>query len=707
MNRQNSWVPAGQFVRIAGHDIPGGLIYVGRHLSSAIGTIEPALINPALPVDQHEPVQPGRDIDPTPSYHLISPASRAAYLDWLAGGRARAEVPLGFLWLFFAGLERRVLVDLADDPAVRRELPTIAAEVRRLRAVHAPANSSFAVCTRAFLDVLELLVAPVSPPSDAPPAPHPDRWPVPTALRTGLARFAVGGTPVPTDWARSWAWFHPSLFPRTPQTRCPQQFEQLFEVRYSRRFMAGVVASGAERPPIRIGYQPASPGIDTVIVDRPDLPDMLEEPRATRELGTLVDEVTDALTPYSRWLARTPGGLGSLASTALLPADLLDRHPGPLGPLLTWANANLDGQSAVVFDASEFDAFWSTADPARMSRDEAASLALVLARVGLGVEPDVRFGGPPLAHGPAVLFRLDKGADQDAMDSPSPGYLAATTMLHLAAGMSGRSAAPGDTAGTANAIVAALAAEVRLSVTERSRLIARMRWLLACGATQTRIERRISALTATEREAAGHFLISVATAGPAPLVSPAIVNALTRAYRLLGLDTDLVWSRLHRYGVASAAGRPPPAEGPVVIRRARAGPPGHVLPRTPPEETTPEDQSRVRLSQEAITRKVAETATVSSMLAGIFADEGLSEEPSAAAGPAGLDLAHSRLLGELGTRSSWSRSDFADLAARHGVMPSGALDVINEVAMETVGEPVIEGDDEFIINDDALRELLA
>ncbi|PZS39501.1 MAG: hypothetical protein DLM62_07940, partial [Pseudonocardiales bacterium] len=57
--------------------------------------------------------------------------------------------------------------------------------------------------------------------------------------------------------------------------------------------------------------------------------------------------------------------------------------------------------------------------------------------------------------------------------------------------------------------------------------------------------------------------------------------------------------------------------------------------------------------------------------------------------------------------SSWSRADFAELAARHGVMPSGALDLINEVAMEAAGEPVIEGDDELIVNDHALRELLA
>src|SRR5216683_878651 len=552
VSRQSHWVSPGQSARVAGYDIPGGFIYIGQHLPSAVGTIEPALINPALPLGSHEPDRSGRDCDPSPSYHLMSPDSRAAYLAWLAGGRDRADVPAGFASLFLSGLERRVLVDAADDPALRRELPAIAAEVRRLRASRIPAGNAFNSYAKAFLDVLDLLCAPRwrpggSPPSGAPPAPHQDRWPVPVALRVALAGFAVTGTPVPADWARSWAWYNPSLFPRTPQTRCPQEFERLFAVRYTRRFAAGLVPQTAARPPIRIGYSPASPGIDAVVLDRPDLPDVLEEPRATRELGALVDSVTDALTPYSRWLARTPGGHGSLASTALLPADLLDLDPGPLRHLLTWANAHLDGQFAAVIDASEFSAFWSTANPAGMSRDEAASLALILARAGLGVEPDVRFGGPALAPGPAVLFRLDR----EAADAPSPGYLAATTMLHLAAVVALATGARSNSDDIANAIITGLAAEVRLPVTERSRLAARLRWLLASGATLPRPDRRISALTAAEREAAGHFLVSVGTAGP--VLAPETVTALTKAYRLLGLDPDLVYRRLHH---RSHTGRP-------------------------------------------------------------------------------------------------------------------------------------------------------
>jgi TerB N-terminal domain/TerB-C domain len=720
VSRQEHWIPPGRSTHIMGRNIPGGSIYVGRHLRSAVGGIEPALINPALSLDHHGPDGGAHSLGPAPSYHLISPASRDAYLAWLAAGRDDTHAPIGFVLLFFSGLERRVLVDAAYDPAVRLELPALGEEVHRLRAIHGPTNSSFHSYAGAFLQVLDLLTAEVgqprrTAPGGAPPTLADTRWPVPIALRVALAQFAVTGTPVPADWALSWAWHHPSLFPRTPQTRCPQEFERLFTLRYRQRFAAGLTPQTTDRPPVRIGYQPASPGIDAVIVDRPDLPDVLEDPKLTRELGALLDSVTDALTPYSRWLARNPDGLGSLASTALLPAELLDRDTGTLGHLCTWANAHLDGQRAGVIDGSEFGAFWSSADPARMSAEEAGSLAVVLARLGLGVEPDVRFGGPPLGPGPAVLFRLDPLAQSH----PSAEYGTAVTMVHLAAGVVA-AAAPGagrvvgyDGDGPTNVVITGLAAHVCLSVSERIRLTARLRWLLASGADSSlldrRLTRRVGALTAIERETAGRFLVAVAGRP----VSPATVTALTGAYRLLRLEPDLVYRRLHQHSIAAAS----PGEPPIVVRQARPGPPQHSLPREPPAvtSTAPEFQ----LSHHLVSTNMAETDAVSSILANIFSHDDPVDGSNVAArtridaddgtdsGRLGLDEAHSRLLDELITRSSWSRAEFAELADRHGVLPSGALDVINEVAMDIVGEPVIEGDDELTVNDHVLREMLA
>src|SRR5262249_47120819 len=166
------------------------------------------------------------------------------------------------------------------------------------------------------------------------------------------------------------------------------------------------VAPSENVPALRTAYPPPNPGLTATLVCREDLPDVLLEPRCTRELARLVDDVAAALDPYSRWLARFPEGRGSLAATSFLPAELVDAHGGPLGPLGEWAQAHLDGRPRALIAAAEFRRFWSSAAPGQMARDEAAALIDVLALLDVGVEPDVRFGAPPLADGPAVLFRL-------------------------------------------------------------------------------------------------------------------------------------------------------------------------------------------------------------------------------------------------------------------------------------------------------------
>ena len=728
------------------------MIYIGRHLRSAVGTTEPALINPELPVARLHSATAGRDLAPRPSYHLISPTDRAAYLAWLADGRRDTLVPIGFVWLFFFGLERRVLLDAGHDQAVQRELPVIAAEVRRLLVLYGDGTPSFHTCASNFLDALELLTAPHARTSGwatvaAPPSTRGERLPVPMALRVALAEFAAAGMPVPVTWARSWAWYHPALFPRTPQTRCAQEFDRLFALRYAQRFGAGLIPrpSGA---PLEIWHQPANPGLTSVGLSRADLPDVLKEPTATRELGALADAVTGALDPYSRWLAKTPEGRGTLAATALLPTELLDRDVGQLGHLLSWANAKMEGRPNAIIDAAEFAAFWSTARPERMAKEEAASLALVLSLVGLGVEPDVRFGGPALAPGPAVLFRLD----DDAPDGPRSDYLTATTMLHLAASVvsvagsaagarqAGRPADSDDIDRVVDTGVAELARTVRLTAAEQTRLRARLRWLLAAGATVTGLSRRIAALGQPEREATGLFLIAVASA--ARTVPPAAVTALTRAYRVLGLDTDLVIRRLHQQSVTggSTGRRRPPAEDPVVVRPAGPAEPGHALPWATPVTPAPAQRSRdaspalvpttsvattsvpstsvasttaaasgVLLSHEAIARKIAETEAVYNLLAAIFTDDeplGGDQAPTGSDGAAHLDRPYIDLLRELATQTSWARADFAELAARHGVLPDGALDLLNDAAIETAGEPICEGDDDLMVNEHVLQELL-
>jgi hypothetical protein len=712
---EEQWVPLGRPARVAGHDIRCGLLYVGRHLRSATGDVEPALIDPHLPVAPSAGASAGTDTGP-PAYHLISPGARAAYLGWLAGGR-RGEVPTSLVLLFVFGLERRVL---SDDPAARPEFTAITAEVRRLRARYGDADSAFRATLDRLLDLLRLLTAPriasggPAGRAAAASASFDEDPRTSMSLRVTLAGFAATATPVPADWAGRWVRHHPSLTPRAAQTRCSDEFDRLFALRYLDRYGAGLVPTDEVRG-IRLRYQPASPGLTTTLVCREDLPDVLTEPLSTRLLGGLADGVAAALDPYNRWLARFPDGRDSLAAAALLPAELLDPDRGRLGALRVWAEAHLDGRPRAVIDTAEFQAFWSTAARHRMTREESTALIEVLALLGVGVEPDVRFGAPALTRGPAVLFRVDPALSA----APGPGFGAAAAIVRCA-GAVASAVGPVDPEGAVGAGVLAtvpqLAIRLRLAPQDASRLTARLCWSLARGESVDSLARSTAPLGAVEREVAGRYVISVAAAVD-PTIGPAAVGVLTRLYRILGLHQNLLFSRVHAsavagsttgWSIASAESAPPdPLDEPVLVRRSDPVDGGHPLPWavTPTAATS----GGVRLDQSTIERKLAESTEVATLLDALFDDAPPATDSTpddVATQITGLDLAHSHVLQALADRRTWTREEFAALARAHGVLPDGALDLLNDVAIETVGAPVIEGGTVLAVYDDILQELL-
>ncbi|HEU0165540.1 MAG TPA: TerB N-terminal domain-containing protein, partial [Thermomicrobiales bacterium] len=106
------WLAQGESIEIQGYRVSGGMIYVGKSLPTQQGGPEPALIDPDLRVDQHQEDTLGRGLDYWPSYAGISPKERAGYLNWLATGRRNPVVSIGFVFLYFYGLERRFLLDV-------------------------------------------------------------------------------------------------------------------------------------------------------------------------------------------------------------------------------------------------------------------------------------------------------------------------------------------------------------------------------------------------------------------------------------------------------------------------------------------------------------------------------------------------------------------------------------------------------------------
>ena len=120
------WVAPGDTVTVAGRQI-GGMIYLGSTRDDWQPCGDP-LIDPGLPVARVGSDVAGESMPYWPSYSDIEPRARAAYLDWLASGRSDERYSVGYVFLYFYGLERRFFV---DSPA-EEEQRVLIDEVERL-----------------------------------------------------------------------------------------------------------------------------------------------------------------------------------------------------------------------------------------------------------------------------------------------------------------------------------------------------------------------------------------------------------------------------------------------------------------------------------------------------------------------------------------------------------------------------------------------
>ena len=689
---RDGWVPPGISAAVAGLTLPGGMLFVGQHLRAANGgATDPALINPSLRVDLKRPDWAAATVGYWPSYSDITPQARGAYLTWLAGGRREPKAPVSWPFLFFYGLERRVIVNATEPGPVRDELPLIRAEVARLLSLYG-SNHSFHSYATGFLDVIDFYGT--STDTTNPPERAADRWHVPVALRAALGEFAADGTPVPVDWALVWAHFRPEICPRTAATRCPEEFEALFRTRYASKHGAGLTLR-ATKSVLTHSYRSASAGIRRAELST-KLPDVFTQAAPSKKLVALVEDCTNALDPYSRYLGRNPDARDTLAAIALLPPELVADAGGELGRLTAFIDQQLADAVPVLIEGADLIAFWPTKTAGKVAKADAVALAQLLGSRGVGFEPDVRLGGPVLGTGPTVLFRTAPG--QPA--APSPEYSAAAILLHLAVAVSVADghASDAETGHLRDHIETAM----RLTAPEQLRLHAHTKWLLAGQTKLTGLTKRLGLLDDAQRNAIGDFLAMVAAADG--VISPAEITTLTTIFKLLGLDPASVYSRVH----AAATGGLP-AAGPVTVRQQSPGAPGYAVPSRPASEA--DQRGVVRLDEAVVLAKLAETPAVSALLGSIFTED--DQAPSPPAPPtsdirlAGLDGPHSALLRALAVRGSWSRGELEAECVRLSLLPDGALDTLNEAAYDAVGDPFADGEDPIDINRDVAQEMLA
>lgn len=672
------WVGHGQPVSIAGVGMASGLLYLAKLPTYGYGPKDGGIIDPNMPVSESAPgVEP--ELPYYPRYSQISPQARRVYLDWLASGRSDPDIGIGYVFMFFYGLERRIFFDRAVD-----ERDVLLEEVERLLSIYG-GNQSFHGYASTMRDTALAWTNPSWCPDPARLNAFDFAYPLPALIHLGRR---VRESPfISADDALIWLMAAPSKPSQTVMERCFDEFAALWSVRFGRRYPKGMkvrIPKGVLSPAYR-----ASSGDFTARLEFGDgaIPDISRLEAPVKELLTLAGECADALASYSRFIGRNPGARGSIEARALLPdeiADLADigegfdrllAQPGPTAMALP----DLAARLGISLEAA-----------GKTRAAVLGQIGMLLDKLGIGYEPDKRYG--PSAAGPddtVIIFRARGGA---LVDPARPAYQAARTMIEIAA-----------LAASADGVVtdeerASIAGEIgqlpELDEVERMRLNAHASALLANGARQQGAMKRLAALPEEKRRSVLKTAFSAVLADGR--VDASEVRFLEQLHKALGLPMEDVYGALHRGHVH--------IDEPVTVLRAEETP-GIPIPPKPEEGKA----GALAIDETRLERIRNETSAVSSLLAGIFAEEKPVEDKPVAPPPAhhydGLDEAHGALLAALAGSGKMDRGVFEAECAGLRLLPDGAIETINDWGFDHFGEPAIEDDDDIVIPEHIASEL--
>lgn len=665
------WLSSGELLDLGGLKISGGLFYAGKANNEAWRS-ENCLVDTSLPVAANAPADGGAsDLSYWPSYRGLSASVRRAYLEWLAGGRRDPDAPIGLVFLYFYGLERRLLHEKAFQDAEE-----IIDEVRSLRVVY-DQNGSFSSYATRLLDVAEVVRTSeiVRPPLLAPAF---STFEMPLATRRYFGAVLAEGRAFDADDALLWILSLPLWF-RTPVARCFDELCALWRLRFGERHPGGLKVR-APKTRLESVYRAASGRFETSFA-LGAFPDICAVSAPLNHLKEMFDACVQDLDAFSRLLGRRPEGRGGLEAALCLPRDL---RATPMARGAEIAREALfaligDRKMAVASVKQVADILETPLAEPKLSLPIQRRIGGMLDQLDIAFEPDRRYGETGLApDGEMVIFAAEGGA---APHLESQHYGAARTMAEIAA-----LAATVDgevVAAEFDQISADLQVMPGLSPADRVRLLAVAFYVLRAPPKQQAALGRLAKLPEGARRGVSAAAIGAVLADGR--VEPTEVRFLERLHKTLNLPQEEVYAALHRGAVQ--------VDAPVSI--APEEPSAGVA--IPPE--APRDPDTVAFDATRLERIRRETNEVAGLLSSIFTDEDDAPTPAKAeAKPsssafAGLEPNHAQLLVAILSADGLEREIFDARARELKLLPDGALETINEWGFETFDEAVIDDED--------------
>lgn len=673
-NKKGRWIQEGEEISVKGRKLTRGFFYFGGVMNSLDGySIEPSLVDDKRKATNYSldsEIYTDESLGYWPSYASLSKGCRGAYLDWLASDRSNPNTPIGYVFIYFYGFERRIIENKSNNQISDEEYKAIFEEVLRLNNVF-NANRSFRGYSANFLELMAIQR----------PALFEDRLSdIPEtnnalSFRVKLAKTIANGNPVTAPLALEWLknTFEYSL--KTPARRCEEEFSQLFQIRFSDKFGEGISVK-PNKTKLRLSYHAASNGVHGVDLELGDLPDPSILKGPIKKLIPIAEQCTEELSSYSRYLGKADTSRSDIAALMLLPKELANEANSPvIETFKSWANQIISSNDGLT-TVKDFWTHTGTPLPKAFNKKENELVANLAAKAEIGIAPDQRFHHAKLKiDDNIVLFSPGHGE----FFEPSSAFNQVSLAIRL-----GAMVATID--GTVDqhekiALQTLINHDDKLSPSEKNSLNAYLTWRLNAPVNNTGLKARIEKLGVPQVEFLKRFMLSIALADGK--IDASEIKQIEKLYTSLGLDKSLVTSDIHAYASSKQ-------------------------PISATSKDASIDKSTFQLDEGILAMHESDTNDAKSMLESIFAvDEEAELEviPTADVNEEGLDSPYKELFETLIAKESWPRKEVHELCSKLNIMVDGALETINDWAYDKVDAPVLDDDGDIYVDLEIIEEL--
>ncbi|MCX6968357.1 MAG: TerB N-terminal domain-containing protein [Verrucomicrobia bacterium] len=680
-----TWYPADQPVSHAGLHIERSMVYATDRGLRWPG--EPSAIITSLTVARTA-AHPLQDFGYYPSYENITPEQRRCYLEWLAAGRKDedpAQRSLGYVFLFFYGLERRILVEKDRDPALIEE-------IIRLLQHYGPAHKSRSLKSYA-LQLLHFAGWQLG--SDYYRALWPrllefdGERPNETGLSFVLANLCQRGEPL--DWTVAYRLALASEESRrsTTVSRTREQFWALFQQRFNQQFPGGLILKTAKQETL-IQYRPASSALLQMSYqgrrENPfelRLPNVMGMHRQFKEIPEIWNSCVNDLSGYSRAIGGNKQGQAAAVSAwQALPLELRRIEDNPSKPAFDKVIAASPQEGEYIFvSVGALASLVEISERAKLTAGQSRQVSELVSGLGWQLAPNPEITGLPLAWNQEVVL-YPALPEEAGSKAHLPGL---ARLLYLALAMA---AADGSVdAEELDAFYELIAAKVEresdwnfLKATEAAlqrdvnvalRSLPQMTKLIP-HESRPLVLRTMAHIAAADNE-----------------ISLDEVKLLRRIARAFELETDAVEKLL-----CDEAFREISIEG-----TSRASEGGEPIP-----ERQSKQPAAFALDHERIKALTQETHEVISLLSEVMTEQEETPAPITHATPtapkaeapkpcewlSNLEARYHAAVLYLTRRDEITPADFDHIATEHHLLPDDLFNAVNEWADETLGDFLLE-----------------